>query len=112
MMHIWQPEATTIADFAAKLATQDVLLSSRAHGAICGACLGVPSVIVNIEPKLTQVHAMLSNASRLVPAQDTNAWIKTLAELRALNPLIIEADVEKNRAASEAALNAMQRWLA
>jgi polysaccharide pyruvyl transferase WcaK-like protein/glycosyltransferase involved in cell wall biosynthesis len=64
--HVWRPHHMHMDDFARHLAAQDVLLTSRAHGAICGACLGVPSVIVNIEPKLEQIHAMLPNASILV----------------------------------------------
>lgn len=110
--HIWQPAAMSIADFAAKLGTQDVLLTSRAHGAICGACLNVPSVIVNIEPKLEQVHAMLPNAGCMVEANETSSWVAALKQARAIPRAMIAEDVARNRAESEAALHAMKRWLA
>lgn len=102
-MHIWQPERTRIAEFTQALGAQDVLLTSRAHGAICGACLGVPSVIVNIAPKLGQIHAMLPNASRLVPSRDTQDWAEAVAEAHRIPRATIAADVQQNRTASEAA---------
>ena len=109
--HIWQPSAMSIADFAAKLGTQDVLLTSRAHGAICGACLNIPSVIVNIEPKLEQVHAMLPNVGCMVEAHDISGWAEALKHARAIPRARIAEDVARNRAESEAALHAMKRWL-
>ncbi len=109
---IWHPAHMTIADFAASLAAQDVLLTARAHGAICGACLGVPSVIIAIEPKLEQVHAMLPNASILVPANAPEHWAKAIEIARSISLETIAADVQKNRASSEAALAAIERWLA
>ena len=109
---IWQPEHMTITDFAAALAAQDVLLTARAHGAICGACLGVASVIIAIEPKLEQVHAMLPNASILVPANAPQHWAVAIAAACRISPATIAGDVQKNRAASEAALAAIERWLA
>ena len=108
---VWQPGTMKIDDFAERLAQQDVLLTSRAHGAICGACVGVPSVIVAIEPKLQQVAAMLANACRVVPPQQPGQWAGALQEARSIAPQAITADVERNRAASIAALATIQRWL-
>lgn len=109
--HIWQPQSQSIDDFMKHLAQQDVLLASRAHGAICGACVGVPSVIVDIEPKLTQVHDMLSDSSILVPAQDTSSWQKALQDAQAIPKETILADVQKSRQISEAAWKEMQQWI-
>lgn len=107
--HVWDPNAMNIADFAAQLAAQDVLLTSRAHGAICGACLGVPSVIVNIEPKMEQVHAMLPNSTVLVGNEN---WRDALKQASAIAPATIAADVTKNRIASQSAWAQMKRWFA
>lgn len=109
---VWQPESMNISSFAQKLAQQDVLLTSRAHGAICGACVGVPSVIVAIEPKLEQVAAMLPNARKLVAAGKPENWAEALASARTITPQAIAADVEMNRAASTVALQTMRRWFA
>lgn len=111
-IHCWQPQSMSIADFSTHLAAQDVLLTSRAHGAICGACLGVASVIVNIEPKLEQVHAMLPHASIIVQPHEAQHWETALALACAIDPATIAADVAKNRESSEAALLSIKRWLA
>lgn len=110
-LHVWRPESMTIDGFMRILATQDVLLTSRAHGAICGACVGVPSVIIGIEEKLETVAAMLPNASILVPPRESLHWPAALAKARMITPATIAADVTANRAASEAALSQMQVWL-
>jgi polysaccharide pyruvyl transferase WcaK-like protein len=110
--HLWQPAQMEITDFTHALGQMDVLLTSRAHAAICGACAGVPSVIVNIEPKMEQVHAMLPAASRLVAAGDTRAWAQAIADCAKVQPATIAADVGRNRSASTAALAAIERWFA
>ena len=108
---IWQPERMTIAEFSAQLAMQDVVLTSRAHGAICSACLGVPSVIIGIEPKLAQVAAMLPNASCFVAADEVDAWPAMIRRALAIDTPSIARDVVANRSASEAALLEIERWL-
>jgi len=108
--HIWQPAHMSIADFTSQIAAMDVLLTSRAHAAICGACVGVPSVIVNIEPKMEQVHAMLPSASRLVGVHDASTWAHTIAAMAKVPPILITADAAFNRAASAAALEKIKRW--
>ena len=108
--HIWRPHSMHISDFAEKLAAQDVLLTSRAHGAICGACVGVPSVIVPIEPKLAQVHAMLPS-STIVAANPTE-WPEALAAALTISPTTIAADVMSNRTRSLAAWQNIKRWVA
>jgi polysaccharide pyruvyl transferase WcaK-like protein len=101
---VWNPKAgSTLAGFATELARQDVLITSRAHGAICGAVLGVPSLIIEIDPKLRTVHEMLPNATRSVPAdpQLLNEWPGHLQALRSTEPAAIAADVASNRARAE-----------
>ena len=65
--HVWNPPKTSFDDFCSLLAQQDVLVSSRAHGAICGAVLGIPSVLIEIEPKLKTIHEMLPQSTVLHP---------------------------------------------
>lgn len=109
--HIWRPYSTSIQSFMQHLAEQDVLLTSRAHGAICGACVGVPSVMVNIEPKLEQVHMMLSNASILLPINDTSVWQEAVKRAQKIKPDMITKDVEINRSASAEALEEIMQWM-
>jgi polysaccharide pyruvyl transferase WcaK-like protein len=111
-IHVWQPEQMRVGDFAAALATQDVILTSRAHGAICSACVGVPTVIVDIEPKLKQVHAMLPNASVPVAANAPETWEAAIEKALTISHATILTDIQKNHAESTAAWEKMQRWCA
>ncbi len=52
-----------LSDFLDKLHIEDLLFTTRAHGAIIGACIGVPSVILNTEIKLQEVSNMLKNSA-------------------------------------------------
>ena len=103
-LHVWRPEQQKITEYAQALASQDVLLTSRAHAAICGACVGTPSVIVAIEPKLAQVAAMLPSSTRMVSPAATDSWRAAIDEALAISRAAIEADVVNNRAASLQAL--------
>ncbi|MFZ4125632.1 MAG: polysaccharide pyruvyl transferase family protein [Rickettsiales bacterium] len=108
--HIWQPRTMHIHEFAAQIAAQDGLITSRAHGAICGACLSVPSVILDIEPKMKHVHAMLPHCTQLI---DKHApWESAITTMLALPRERIIEDVARNRAASHAAWEQMKRWFA
>ena len=109
--HFWQPETTSISDYANLLGEQDVLLTSRAHAAICGACLGVPAVIVNITPKLEQIHTMLPNATVLA-ANDISCWQEAVQKALSISPEEIMEDVNRNRKASEAALLKIRDYFA
>lgn len=109
---LWDPISTDFASFSKILSQHDVLLTSRAHGAICGACLGRPSVILEIEPKLAAVNAMLPNSTRLARADSDAASIVSLIE-EALSISIdsIADDVMRNRALSESALSKIVQGL-
>lgn len=97
--HVWAPPVTNLVDFCSLLAQQNALVTSRAHGAICGAVLSVPSVLIEIEPKLKTIHDMLPLTTCLISPRLLNH--KTLIE--AINSVskyeysVISEDVEKNR---------------
>lgn len=102
---LWNPESTEIEEFAEVIAKQDILLTARAHGAICGACLGRPSVILNIEPKLAAVNAMLPQATRLVsPSADVSILVEEIEQTLSIPFVNIKDDVKRNRAEAEKAL--------
>jgi polysaccharide pyruvyl transferase WcaK-like protein len=112
-VHQWSPESEPLDAFLGHVVGHDAVLSSRAHGAICGACLGLPTLILPIEPKLRAVHALLPRASRLFDGPFTsNALRDALRDTLAISEADIAADVQQNRAASLAALAQMQPLLA
>lgn len=109
---VWRPESMNLAMFAEELSGHDVLLTSRAHGAICGACLGRPSVILEIEPKLAAVNAMLPRATRLVrPDSDSKTVARAIEEALTIPTNSIELDVMHNRILSTNALDVVLQGL-
>ncbi len=63
----WDPHKYGLKQFLSLLQNQDIIVSARAHGAILGACLGVPSVCLGITLKLEEVSKMLRRSSILLP---------------------------------------------
>lgn len=108
--HFWQPSTMTVSDFAALIAQQQVLLTSRAHAAICAACVGVPSVIVEIEPKLQEVAAMLPQSSVLVDAHHPEPWAKAIDQALHIAPEKLQQDCMMNHEASAAALQRIRKY--
>lgn len=101
----WQPGSTTLQSFSKILSNYDVLLTSRAHGAICGACVGRPSVILEIEPKLSAINTMLPQATRIAsPKSDAATIGELIEEALSISGDSITEDVMKNKALSEEAL--------
>jgi polysaccharide pyruvyl transferase WcaK-like protein len=68
--HVWVPNKIAMGEYCGLLASQNVIITSRAHGAICAAILGVPSLILEIEPKLRTIHELLPRATRLISPQE------------------------------------------
>ncbi|RTL78620.1 MAG: polysaccharide pyruvyl transferase family protein [Hyphomicrobiales bacterium] len=109
---VWQPESMELREFLTFLSEHDVFLTSRAHGAICGACLGRPSVILEIEPKLAAVHAMLPAATRIaLPHSDAKTISRQIDEALCISTGCLMRDVIHNRELSEKALNTIIRGL-
>ena len=74
---IYEPQ--NLEDFLVDFNQNSMIITSRAHGAILGSCLGIPGVCIGIEPKLSTIHEMLSESYSLVgtkPNQDLMAIVK------------------------------------
>lgn len=57
----WNPENQTLEDFMLTLSDFDLFISSRFHGIIFGALLHIPSIAIEIEPKLKVTKEMLED---------------------------------------------------
>ncbi len=77
IIHKWNAGVTDLRIYFNKLAECQLLITSRAHGAIIGACLGVPSVCLAIEPKLERVSEMLSESSMILSPLLPMAQVKS-----------------------------------
>jgi len=102
----WQAGSTNLQSFLKALSDYDVLLTSRAHGAICGACVGRPSVILEIEPKLAAINAMLPQATRIAsPRSDAATVGRLIEEALSISGDCIAEDFIRNKKLSEEALS-------
>ena len=112
---VWDPRAMRFDDFCAELAAHEVIVSVRAHGAIVGACLGVPTVCVAIEPKLHAVAAMLEgSAATWAPPFEAGALLAAIDAIRH-DPLArtkAEAAADRNERIAEQSLAWLGRQLA
>lgn len=74
--YAWNPDTLSVNDFLKELARNKLMVTCRAHGAIISACLGIPSICLEIEPKLKEVSAMLKRSSNLIDRPFTEEKIK------------------------------------
>lgn len=58
----WSPDKWTIPEFLRKLVNCDLFISARAHGVIVGAVFGVPSVAIEVEPKMRIMAEQFSSS--------------------------------------------------
>lgn len=65
-LDVWNPFSQTVAAFLEKISACSLMITSRAHGAIVSACLGIPSICLEIEPKLAHIATLLKNSSILL----------------------------------------------
>ena len=98
-MHIWDPLDTCMEAYSQKLAQQDVLISSRAHGGLCGAVLGVPSVLINLEPKLKTIHKMLPRSTVLTEPEmlESTTLARRIEEMIEVDDATMTAEVLRNK---------------
>lgn len=61
----WDPNQKTLREFIEELASFDLLISARAHGVIIGAAMGIPSIAIEVEPKLRLICERLSGGTRI-----------------------------------------------
>ena len=96
---VWNPSQIEFDAYCERIADQDVIVTSRAHGAMCGAVLAVPSVLIDIEPKLRTIHALLNNSTSLlsVDSLTIEVLMDEIHRLHNIDKKIIEKDVQKNK---------------
>ncbi|MGL6434178.1 polysaccharide pyruvyl transferase family protein [Aeromonas caviae] len=107
----WNPLETSLKDFLGILSNCKALITTRAHGAIVPAVLGVPPIIINIEKKLEKVHKMLGSSSLLYQMDHLGSeanWHQILDSYeenkQSLKDNLIE-DIRLNRNKAEMAVN-------
>ncbi len=107
----WDPHKCSLKQFLSLLQNQDIIVSARAHGAIVGACLGVPSVCLGITLKLEEVSKMLRRSSILLPPPFLpNQIVQAVRQVFDQYPQYLE-NVQHDRKENEAQVQASETQL-
>lgn len=75
----WTPETQTIDFFLRILSNYDLFITSRFHGVIFGSLLNIPSIAIEIEPKLNLTKEMLGEGVK-VWKQPFDVKLKSIIE--------------------------------
>lgn len=79
----WDPTQKTLREFIEELASFDLLISARAHGIIMGAALGIPSIAIEVEPKLRLICDKLTSGTRIwSPPFDPDELVQKVMSMR------------------------------
>lgn len=107
-VHEWDPNEMDLESYIGKLCRHQVVVTSRAHGCLISACLGIPPVCIEIEPKLRMFAEMFPEGASLIAEDASDAtWIKTLEEKCENYDSIkqtLEVEMESNRAVIDGAV--------
>jgi polysaccharide pyruvyl transferase WcaK-like protein len=90
VVHTWNPVEMSLNDYLSRMRECTLMVTSRAHGAIISACLGIPSICIAIEDKLATVAYMLSRSSLLVEPSLRAASIAEIIKERITIPNLSE----------------------
>lgn len=102
---VWHPKKMTMSDMLRKIASCKLIITSRAHGAIIPACMGIPLIVLAIEPKLQVVFNWFSESSVLVsyPVLKNELWRAIQQQLGRLDQsrFLISNEVKKQESIME-----------
>ncbi len=111
----WRPNEISLPAFMNEISTQDIVFSARAHGAILGSILGVPSVCITTSHKLTEVSRLLSQSASIVnePITETELF-KQLQQVKdnySERLALVDRDLERNRRLADETWLEFSKWL-
>lgn len=113
---IWNPHSDTPESFVNKLREEfGILVSTRAHGVLLPSHVGLPSVVIGIEPKLKNIHTLLPNGTLysdgLCSDDIISKTLNGLKEQKELSQKLL-ADTQKQTAIANNFLKDIDTWIA
>lgn len=112
---VWDAETYSIVEFMDEfISNSEVIISSRAHGVLLPASLGVPTIAVAIENKLFKVHDMIAEGNILVKEASIEALDNALSAFRADKEQLcanIKEEILKNKLKVTNAIYSFTSWL-
>ena len=112
-INVWNPGNSTIESFLNDLSQCKMVVTSRAHGAIVSACLGIPGVCLEIESKLKTVVNMLPNCYTLIKpdARELDSSISSILDNYKIFEINVKNDVKDNKLELKRSLNQLSTLL-
>lgn len=110
---VWDPQHMSIADFLFEMGKCNLIVTSRAHGAIVSTCLGIPTICLDIEPKLKNISKMLKNSSLLVEGSDHEMILSMIDNRLKMYETFHHStlvDVENNQKIMESGITAFKEF--
>jgi polysaccharide pyruvyl transferase WcaK-like protein len=69
-IHVWDPNTDTFQNYLDKIANMDLLITSRFHAGVFGANFGIPTICLNLDPKLYYLTKMIDSFYLLEAEQE------------------------------------------
>ena len=93
----WCPRSRSLNNYLQSLATNNLLVTSRAHGAIIGAALNIPAICVGIEPKLDQIVKVFPQSGQYVSVKSSLTDLYDKIMMGLATPISkVQADFNEN----------------
>lgn len=94
----WTVDGTTPSSFMHDLCkSSKAIISARAHGVMLAAAFGMPTIAIEIEPKLNEIHKMLPTGTLLVSEPSVERILSEFERFQELYPKLQENIVGEYR---------------
>lgn len=114
-VRVWDPKSERLEDFWALIAKQDLVVTSRFHGAIFALLSTTPFIAIEIEPKLSNLRDMVPELASFAisPSLTVDVMCQTIENLLAQSGSVLPAldrALSEQRVRARAGENALKAY--
>lgn len=110
--YIWDPKEIGLSKYLELFGRLDLVVTSRAHGAILASAMDIPSVCIGIDPKLRTFHDMLPNGSSYVECPLLlPKLMKSIDTTLRIPAEVVRDDFAANRRIAVSSMALVKKWL-
>jgi len=110
--YTWDPGTMHFKDYLELLAGQDLIVTSRAHGVLIAAAMGIPAVTLGIDSKLKSFHDMLPNSGVYIELPvETSSLMKEIMACLSIPKRQITEDFESKFGEAKECMHWVRKWL-
>lgn len=111
----WDVEKTSPDAFIYDICqSSKAIVSARAHGVMLAAAFNTPTIAIEIEPKLNEIHKMLPTGTRLVSEPSADLIISEVLEFPKRRPVLeqnLKLEYEALESLSQRSENDLLEWI-